>query len=127
MRASLPGRVEMTIVLPLDVVASKLKRIEEELRHLSIQAMSIDQESASEDLKDLIEARLERIRDTICAISSCLSDLSTDMQCADDLSVTPSDDAHGIERYFREDPTDAPFERENSERAYRKPQPDRDD
>src|SRR5580692_5801540 len=98
MRASLTGPVEMTIGLPLDVVASKLRRIEEELRNLSIKASSIDKEAGSEDLKALIEARLERIRDTIYSISSCLSDLSTDMQTADDFRVTPTN-GHAVERY----------------------------
>jgi hypothetical protein len=123
MRASLTGPVEMTIGLPLDVVASKLRRIEQELRQLSIKAESIDQEAESEDLKVLIEARLERIRDTIYAINSCLSELSTGMQTADDIPLTP----RGMERYFSDDGKDAPFERENFEYAYRKPQPDRDD
>jgi hypothetical protein len=126
MRASLTGPVEMTIGLPLDVVASKLRRIEEELRNLSIKASSIDKEAGSEDLKALIEARLERIRDTIYSISSCLSDLSTDMQTADDFRVTPTN-GHAVERYFSEEGADAPFEREDSDHAYRKPQPDRDD
>jgi hypothetical protein len=126
MRASLTGPVEMTIGLPLDVVVSKLKRIEEELRHLGIKAASIDPEAESEDLKVLIEARLERIRDTIYSISSCLSDLSIDMQTVDDIPVTPPD-GRGTERRVSDDGTDAPFERENSDHAYRKPQPDRDD
>lgn len=126
MRASLTGPVEMTIGLPLDVVAGKLRRIEQELRHLSIKALSIDQEAESEDLKDLIEARLERIRDAIYSISSCLSELSTDMQTANDIPLTPPDE-RGMERYSSDDGKDAPFERENSDHAYRKPQPDRDD
>jgi hypothetical protein len=125
MRASLTGDVEMTIVLPLDVVAGKLRRIEEELRHLSIRAVSIDQEAESKELNALIAARLERIRDTIYSISSCLADLSTDMQGAEDIPVTPP--GRGIETYFSDDGTDAPFERENSDHAYRKPRPDRDD
>jgi hypothetical protein len=125
MRASPTGPVEMTIGLPLDVVASKLKRIEEELRHLGLQAASIDQKAESEDLKVLIEARLERIRDTIYSISSCLSDLSTDLQTVDDIPVTPP--GRGMERCVSDDGTDAPFERENSDHAYRKPRPDRDD
>jgi hypothetical protein len=126
MRASVSGRVEMTVVLPLDVVASKLQRIEEELRHLSIKAVSMDQESETEDLRDLIEVRLERIRDTIYSINSCLSDLSSDMQ-AGGIPVTPAGEAHEIKRYISEDGADSPFERENSDHARRKPQPDWDD
>jgi hypothetical protein len=126
MRASLTGPVEMTIGMPLDVVASKLRRIEEELRHLSIKAASIDREAGSEELKVLIEARLDYIRDTIYSISSCLSDLSAEMQTADDIPLTPPD-GRGMERYVSDVGTDAPFEREDSDHAYRKPQPDRDD
>ena len=116
----------MAIVLPLEVVANKLKRLEEELRQLNRKALTFDQERESGDLKDLIEPRLERIRDTIRSIRSSLLDLSTDIEpTRDDTSDPPPDQPHAIERYFTEGDTEARFERESSNP--RKPQPDRED
>jgi hypothetical protein len=127
MRASLTADVDMAIVLPLDVVANKLKRLEEELRQLNSKALTFDQERESGDLKDLIEPRLERIRDTIRSIRSSLLDLSTDIEpTRDAISGTPLDQPQAIERYFTEEDTETRFEREKSN-APRKPQPDRDD
>jgi hypothetical protein len=118
----------MAIVLPLDVVANKLKRLEEEIRQLNMKALTFDQERECGDLKDLIEPRLERIRDTIRSIRSSLSDLSTDIEpTRDDISGTPPDQRHAAERYFTEEDTETRFEREDSAHAPRKPQPDRDD
>ncbi len=127
MRASLTADVDMAIVLPLDVVASKLKRLEEELRQLNRKALTFDQERESGDLKDLIEPRLERIRDTIRSIRSSLLDLSTDIEpTRDDISGPPPDQPHAIARYFTDEDTETRFERENSNTP-RKPQPDRED
>jgi hypothetical protein len=128
MRASLTADVDMAIVLPLDVVANKLKRIEQELRHLNIKSLTFDPERESGDLKDLIEPRLERIRDTIRSIGSSLADLSTDIEpIRDDISGTPPDQPHAIAGYSTEEDTETRFERENSAYTSRKSQPDRDD
>jgi hypothetical protein len=127
MRASLPTDVDMAIVLPLDVVANKLKRIEEELRQLHMKALSCDRERESGDLKDQIEPRLERIRDTIGSIRSSLADLGSDIEpTRDAIPGAPPDQPHAIERYFVEEDTEIRFERE-SFNTPRKPAPDRDD
>jgi hypothetical protein len=127
MRASLAGDVDMAIVLPLDVLANKLKRLEEELRQLNRKALTFDQERESGELKELIEPRLERIRGTIRSIRSCLLDLSTDIEpTRDDISATPPDQSHAIARNFTEEDTETRFERQNSI-SPRKPQPDRED
>ncbi len=126
MRASLTGDVDMAIVLPLDVVANKLKRLEEELRQLNRKALTFEQERESGDLKDLIEPRLERIRDTIRSIRSSLLDLSTDIEpTRDDISATPPDQPQAIARIFTEEDTETRFERESI--SPRKPPPDRED
>jgi hypothetical protein len=128
MRPPLTADVEMAIVLPLDVVANKLKRLAEELRQLNMKALTFDQERESGDLKDLIEPRLERIRGTIRSIRSSLADLSSDVEpTRDDISGTPPDHAHAVETYFAEEDTETRFEREIPAYAPRKPQPDRDD
>jgi hypothetical protein len=128
MRASLTADIDMAIILPLDVVANKLKRIEVELRHLNSKALTFDQERESGDLEDLIEPRLERIRDTIRSIGSSLADISTDIEpTRDAISGTPPDQPHAIAGYSTEEDTETRFERENSAYTSRKPQPDQDD
>ena len=103
--------LEMTIVLPLDVAANKLLRIDEELRHLNMKVLSFEEERESGHLSGLIEARLERIHETLDSIRERLSDLNSDIQPARrDISRASTDDLHG-----------------NSDYTDRKPRPDRDD
>jgi len=82
-----PAHVEMTIALPLDVVANKLTRIEEELRFLNMKVLSFHQERDSGDLKRLIGARLERIHDTLDSIRASLSHLDADIQPTRDATL----------------------------------------
>jgi chromosome segregation ATPase len=72
--------VEMAIVLPLDVAANKLMKIEEELRHLNTKVLSFEQERETRLLSDLIEARLERIHETLDSIRERLSDINAEIQ-----------------------------------------------
>jgi len=126
MRATLTDPVDMAIILPLDVVANKLQKLEEELRHLSVKALSFDRERECGDLRNSLEPRLERIRDTISSIRSCLSGLSADIEpTSDNISGTPPE--HTIERHLREEDTEVRVGREDFAYATRKPEPDRDD
>ena len=106
--------LEMTIVLPLDVAANKLLRIEEELRYLNVKVLSFEQERESGHLIGLIEARLERIQETLDSIRERLSDLNFDIQPTRQ-NISRASDADSL------------FELDNSEYTERKPQPDRDD
>jgi hypothetical protein len=99
------AHVELTIALPLDVVANKLWRIEKELRSLNMKVLNFEQERDSGDLNGLIGVRLARIHETLDSIRACLSHLDADIQ--------PT-------RYVTESSVD-----DSSE--YRKPRPDRDD
>jgi hypothetical protein len=123
------AHVEMTIVLPLDAVANKLLRIEEELRHLNIKILSFEQERESGHLSGLIEARLERIRETLDSIRERLSDLNSDIQPARrDISRASTNDPHATAGHLGGvSDADALFELDNSEYTDSKPLPDRDD
>lgn len=126
MRATLTDPVDMAIILPLDVVASKLQKLEEELRQLSLKALRFEPERERGELRDLLEPRLELIRDTMSSIRSCLSGLSADIEpTSSNISATPTD--HAIERDFQEEDTEVRVARQDFAYAPRKPEPDRDD
>jgi hypothetical protein len=74
------AHIEMTIALPLDVVASKLVRIEEELRHLSRRTLSFEVEREEGSLAKLIAVRLDNIRDSLDSIRTLLSVLEDDAE-----------------------------------------------
>jgi|SRR5882724_3080156 len=122
--AQKPSALDMTIVLPLDVAANKLLRIEEELRYLNEKALSFEHERESGRLIGLIEARLERIHETLDSIRERLSDLNSDIQPTRRASTN---DPHATARHLGVSDADSLFEPDNSEYTDRKPQPDRDD
>jgi len=105
MTENFPAQVEMILALPLDVVAAKLKRIEEELRLLNMKVLTFAQERESGGLHGLIGARLEHIHGTLDSIRARLSRLDADAQPTRDEADSSVDDSV----------------------AYRKPRPDRDD
>ena len=74
------AQIEMIIALPLDVIADKLLRIEQELRSLNIKVLSFEQERDCGSLNGAMGARLERIHDTLDAIRTRLSRLDADSQ-----------------------------------------------
>ena len=122
------AQVEMTIVLPLDVAANKLLRIEEELRRLNMKVLSFEQERESGHLRRLLEARLERIHETLDSIRERLSDLNSDIQPRrQDVSRVSTNDPQATLRHLGVSDADSLFELDNSEYTDRKPQPDRDD
>ena len=122
------SRFEMTIVLPLDVAANKLLRIEEELRYLNVKILSFEQERESGHLIGLIEARLERIHETLDSIRERLSDLNSDIQpTRQDISRASTNDPRATARHLGVSDADSLYELGNSEYTDRKPQPDRDD
>ena len=74
MTEKIPAHAEMSIALPLDVVADKLMRIEEELRSLNMKTLSFEQERDSGELNG-DRGRLERIEETLDSIRARVSDL----------------------------------------------------
>jgi len=116
----------MAIILPLDVLANKLQKLEEELRQLSAKALSFDRERECGELRKLLEPRLEHIRDTIGSISSCLSGLSADIEPTND-NIAGTRSGHAIESDFREEDTEVRVRQQDFAYAPRKPVPERDD
>jgi hypothetical protein len=91
--------VEMAILLPLDVAANKLLKIEEELRHLNTKVLGFEQERETGPLRDLIEARLERIHATLDSIRERLADMNSEIQPArTDSSHTSTETANATTR-----------------------------
>lgn len=114
------ANVEMAIVLPLDVAANKLMKIEEELRHLNAKVLSFEEERETGLLSDLIEARLERIHETLDAIRERLADINSDIQpTREDLSHTSTEAARATGRQAGLADAESLWDR--------KPQPGRDD
>jgi hypothetical protein len=87
---------EMTIVLPLGVVANKLQRIEAELRLLNLKASSFAGEREREGSSKLIEARLEDINETLESIKRLVSDFEFDERTAPSVPHFSSDDEYPL-------------------------------
>jgi hypothetical protein len=77
-----PADWEMTIVLPLGVVANQLQRIETQLRLLNMKALDFAAERENRALRAPIDARLEQINEAIAAISGLVSDIEADLHPA---------------------------------------------
>jgi hypothetical protein len=65
---------EMTVILPLDVLADKLARIEAELRRLNMKLSDFAHRSDNAEFLGLIDARRESLYETLDSIKSLLSD-----------------------------------------------------
>jgi hypothetical protein len=65
---------EMTVILPLDVLADKLARIEVELRRLNMKVSDLALRSDNAELLGLIDARRENLHETLESIKALLSD-----------------------------------------------------
>ncbi len=70
---------ELTIDLPLGVVASQLIRIEEQLRLLNMKAADIVKERDSGRRNGAISVRLEHINKALDSIRTLMADIETDI------------------------------------------------
>jgi hypothetical protein len=75
MTKKLSVNVEMAILLPLDVLANKLNRIDEELRRLNLMVLNIELERERGDLTDSIQERVELMHETLDSIRALVSGL----------------------------------------------------
>src|SRR5580693_6585151 len=73
------ANLEMTIVLPLGVVANQLMKIEADLRLLNMKALDFVNEDGGGRHTGLIEARLENINDALDSIRRLVSDMEADI------------------------------------------------
>jgi hypothetical protein len=71
--------LEMTIVLPLSVVANQLMRTEADLRFLNMKALDFAKERENERLTGRIEARLENINEALDSIRGLVADKESDI------------------------------------------------
>jgi ubiquinone biosynthesis protein COQ9 len=74
------ANLELSILLPLGVVANQLMRIEAELRLLNMKALKVARERENQRLSGLIEARLDNINDVLDSIRGLVSDIAADIQ-----------------------------------------------
>ena len=71
---------EVTIILPLGVVANQLRRIEEQLRLLNMKALEVGKECENEPHRRRIEIKLDHISELLGSISTLVSDIGADIQ-----------------------------------------------
>ena len=75
-----PANLELTIVLPLGVVANQLMRIEADLRFLNMKALAYAKERESSEPDGRIAAPLEKINEALDLIRGLVSDIAADVQ-----------------------------------------------
>jgi hypothetical protein len=85
---------EMTIVLPLGVVANKLQKIEDELRLLNLKASSFADEREREESSKLLGARLEDINEALGSIKRLVANLELDEPTPPPVTYSSSDDEY---------------------------------
>jgi hypothetical protein len=79
MKKASPVNLEMTIVLPLGVVAHQLMKIEADLRQLNMKALDFARERENAPHTGLIEARLEKINEALDSIKVLVSTIASDL------------------------------------------------
>jgi hypothetical protein len=71
---------ELSVVLPLGVIANQLMKLEADLRFLNAKTSSCAREPPSGDVAGQVAARLEKINSAIEAIRTLVADIETDIQ-----------------------------------------------
>jgi hypothetical protein len=75
-----PANLELTIALPLGVVANQLARIEADLRFLSMKAAGYATERENGNLAALVSGGLEKINEALDLIRSLVADMEANIQ-----------------------------------------------
>jgi len=122
--------LEMTLILPLGVVANQLMKIEADLRLLNMKALDFVKEHAGGRHTGLIEARLENIHDALDSIRGLVSDIEADIHpWSADLTRTPEKEysARIGTHLALEDDEPSPPDIKNSKYSDRRSRSDRDD
>ncbi len=73
---------ELSIVLPLGVVANQLTKVEGDLRFLTVKTSANLSEHWTGDMAGQVAARLEKINETLELIRGLVRDLETEFQTA---------------------------------------------
>jgi hypothetical protein len=75
-----PANFELSIVLPLGVLANQLLKVEAELRFLNAKTSAYANERLHSAMAGQVAARLEKIREALEAIRVLVADIETDIQ-----------------------------------------------
>jgi hypothetical protein len=75
-----PANFELSIVLPLGVIANQLLKVEADLRFLNAKTATYASERPSGAMAGQVTARLERINEALEVIRGLVADIETDMQ-----------------------------------------------
>ena len=124
------ANLEMTIILPLGVVANQLMKIEADLRLLNMKALDFVNEDGGGRHTGLIEARLENINDALDSIRRLVSDMEADIHpwSADMMRASAKECSSRVGAHLAlEDDSLPPPDILKSKHSDRKPAPDRDD
>jgi hypothetical protein len=80
MSATSPANFELSIVLPLGVIANQLMKVEADLRFLNARTSGGAGELLGSAVGAQVAARLEKIHEALEAIRALLADIETDIQ-----------------------------------------------
>ncbi len=75
-----PTNWQLTILLPLDVVANQLMRTEADLRFLNMKALDYAKQSEDRGLAAQVASRLEKISEALERVQDLVSDIAADTQ-----------------------------------------------
>ena len=75
-----PLNVELSIVLPLGVIANQLMKVEADLRFLNAKTSAYAGERPGGDMAGQVAVRLEKINETLEVIRGLVSDIELDIQ-----------------------------------------------
>jgi hypothetical protein len=75
-----PVNVELSIVLPLGVIANQLMKVEADLRFLNAKTSAYAGERPGAAMAAQVATRLEKINETLEVIRGLVSDIETDIQ-----------------------------------------------
>jgi len=121
--------LEMTIILPLGVVANQLMKIEAELRLLNMKALDFVNEDGGGRHTGLIESRLENINEALDSIRRLVSDMEADIHPWSGDAARSSDKEYSshIGSHLANEDDSSPSDLVHSKRSTRQSSPDRDD
>jgi hypothetical protein len=86
------ANLQLSIVLPLGVIANQLMRIEADLRFLNMKALLYAEKSETGGIGSQITAQLDHINEALDLIRALASDIQADMQPQISRKPTPARD-----------------------------------
>lgn len=90
-----PTNWQLTLLLPLDVVASQLMRTEADLRFLNMKALVYAKECENRGVAAQIASRIEKVNEVLERIRSLVTDIEADSQ-AETVPVAGTKSRHQV-------------------------------